>query len=122
MKYWDVSRLSNGPGGRLNSPGASKRHTLDGMEVGTREGNSVCTMDFIGHKVRVEFSDRGCANRRAQDFINSVAVSHDGQWVVSGSNDGRVQFWDAKSGIVQLMLQGHKRSSPLSRGRSEHFD
>jgi len=44
----------------------------------------------------------------------SVAISHDVQWVVSGSEDGGVQFWDAKSGIVQLMLQGHKRLSPLS--------
>jgi len=38
----------------------------------------------------------------------SVAVSHDGQWVVGGSYDGGVQFWDAKSGIVQLMLQGYR--------------
>ena len=43
----------------------------------------------------------------------SVAVSHDVQWVVSGSYDGRVQFWDAKSGIVQLMLQGHNQIGPL---------
>ena len=59
LKYWDVSRLANGPGGRPNSRGASKRDTLDGEEdVGTREGNSACTMDFIGHKVRVKFADR----------------------------------------------------------------
>jgi len=44
----------------------------------------------------------------------SVAVSHDGQWVVGGSNDGGVQFWDAKSGIVQLMLQGHEQIGLLS--------
>ena len=45
-----------------------------------------------------------------QDYVLSVAVSHDGQWVVSGSKDRGVQFWDAKSAIVQLMLQGHKNS------------
>ena len=53
-------------------------------------------------------------NGLVQDYVLSVAVSHDGQWVVSGSKDRGVQFWDAKSAIVQLMLQGHKNSGPLS--------
>jgi len=95
LKYWDVSRLANGPGGRPNSPGVSKRDSLNGKkDIGTREGNSSCTMNFTGHK----------------DYVLSVAVSHDGQWVVSGSKDRGVQFWDAKTAIVQLMLQGHKNS------------
>jgi len=94
LKYWDVSRVANGPGGRPNSPGASKGDTLNGKkDVGTREGNSSCTMDFIGHK----------------GTVWSVAVSRDGQWVVSGSGDGGVQFWDAKSGIAQFMLKGHTK-------------
>jgi len=54
------------------------------------------------------------SNRRAQGWVNSVAVSHDGQWVASGSYDCGVQFWDAKSGVVQLMLKGHKDGGPLS--------
>ena len=119
LKYWDVSRLANGPGGRPNSPGASKRDSLK-KDVSTREGNSACTMNFTGHKVWAEM-----ANFRiylivcAQDYVLSVAVSHDGQWVVSGSKDRGVQFWDAKSAIVQLMLQGHKNSGPLSPSRSD---
>ena len=48
--------------------------------------------------------------RRLQDYVLSVAVSHDGQWVVSGSKDRGVQFWDARSAAVQCMLQGHKNS------------
>ena len=40
LKYWDVSRLANGPG-----------------EFGR---NSPCTMNFIGHKVRVEVADQEC--------------------------------------------------------------
>lgn len=92
LKYWDVSRLAGGPGGRPNSPGTSKRDGLNGeKKIG---GNSACTMNFAGHK----------------DYVLSVAVSHDGQWVVSGSKDRGVQFWDAKTAIVQLMLQGHKNS------------
>jgi len=38
--------------------------------------------------------------------VLSVAVSHDGQWVVSGSDD--VRFWDAKGAGVQCILQGHQ--------------
>ena len=61
LKYWDISHLANGHGGRPNSREASKRDTLNGeKDFGTREGSSVCTMDFIGHKVRVKFADRGC--------------------------------------------------------------
>jgi len=61
LKYWDISRLADGPGGRPNPQWASKRDTLNGKkDVGTREGNSPCTMNFIGHKVRVEFADQEC--------------------------------------------------------------
>ena len=62
LKYWDVSHLANGPGGRPNSSGASKRDSLNGKKgVDTRDRrNSACTMNFIGHKVRVELADRGC--------------------------------------------------------------
>jgi len=51
-------------------------------------------MNFMGHK----------------DYVLSVAVSHDGHWVVSGSKDRGVQFWDSKTAVVQSMLQGHKNS------------
>jgi len=54
------------------------------------------------------------SNRRAQGPVYSVAVSHDGQWVASGSGDYGVQFWDTKSGVVQLMLKGHEDWGPLS--------
>jgi len=54
------------------------------------------------------------SNRRVQNWVFSVAVSHDGRWVASGSYDNTVQFWDAKSGIVQLMLKGHTEAGPLS--------
>ena len=60
-------------------------------KAGERFGKSV--LDFTGHK----------------DYVLSVAISHDGQWVVSGSKDRSVQFWD-KNGRAQLMLQGHKNS------------
>lgn len=52
--------------------------------------------NFIGHK----------------DYVLSVAISDDGQWIVSGSKDRSVQFWD-KNGQAQLMLQGHKNSGKI---------
>ncbi|KAF9528664.1 chromatin associated protein [Crepidotus variabilis] len=81
LKYWDVSGLL---GTGVASTGSSRR----------REKPSQCTMNFLGHK----------------DFVLSVAVSHDGQWIVSGSKDRGAQFWDAGTGHVQCMLQGHKNS------------
>lgn len=40
----------------------------------------------------------------------SVALTPDGAWVLSGSKDRGVQFWDPSNGVAQLMLQGHKNS------------
>jgi glucose repression regulatory protein TUP1 len=97
LKYWDVSGLMNGGvkgrkeganGTIASGPGSGAVVRKDG------EPTSKCTMNFTGHK----------------DYVLSVAVSHDGQWVVSGSKDRGVQFWDSKSAIVQCMLQGHKNS------------
>jgi len=99
-----VARLASGSGNgnassnaRPISPSsASKRDSLGVTKKEfNKDGNvSSCTMNFMGHK----------------DYVLSVAVSHDGQWVVSGSKDRGVQFWDARSATVQLMLQGHKNS------------
>jgi len=98
-----VARLASGPGNgnasssaRPNSPSSAKRDSLGvtKKEVNKDGSGSSCTMNFMGHK----------------DYVLSVAVSHDGQWVVSGSKDRGVQFWDARSATVQLMLQGHKNS------------
>jgi general transcriptional corepressor TUP1 len=53
-----------------------------------------CVRTFEGHK----------------DFVLSVALTPDGNWVMSGSKDRGVQFWDPQTGTAQLMLQGHKNS------------
>jgi glucose repression regulatory protein TUP1 len=46
----------------------------------------------------------------SQDYVLSVAISPDGQWVVSGSKDRSIQFWSIQTGQAQFMLQGHKNS------------
>ncbi|OMH85653.1 General transcriptional corepressor tupA, partial [Zancudomyces culisetae] len=55
---------------------------------------STCLTTLYGHK----------------DFVLSVAYSPDGKWIVSGSKDRRVQFWDPRNAQPHFMLQGHKNS------------
>ena len=70
-----------------SSPGRSL--TVPGKEGGER--GSVCTMTFDGH-IRC---------------VRSAAVSHDGQWVVSGSDDRTVLFWNVRNAQAQFSLHGH---------------
>ncbi|KAF8720188.1 hypothetical protein AX14_011213 [Amanita brunnescens Koide BX004] len=86
LKLWDISGLSVSDGGGSNAGRAAVMKNV--------EKDSPCVMDFIGHK----------------DYVLSVAISHDEKWVVSGSKDRAVHFWDARSAEVQCMLQGHKNS------------
>ena len=44
----------------------------------------------------------------------SVAVSPDGAWIVSGSKDRGVRFWNPRDGQAHLSLQGHKNSGRFS--------
>lgn len=82
LKYWDLRPIiARQQGNGVKPPGKDDK-------------GCQCLMNFTGHK----------------DYVLSVAVSHDGQWVVSGSKDRGVQFWDAKTAVVQCMLQGHKNS------------
>ncbi|KAI8146654.1 WD40-repeat-containing domain protein [Fennellomyces sp. T-0311] len=57
-------------------------------------GKNPCKQVFTGHK----------------DFVLSVATTPDSNWIVSGSKDRGVQFWDPYTGHTQFMLQGHKNS------------
>ncbi|KAG5642692.1 hypothetical protein DXG03_002320 [Asterophora parasitica] len=92
LKYWDVSAL-------MASTNSVKGKKEGGKEMSParprdKPAPSQCMMDFLGHK----------------DYVLSVSVSHDGQWVVSGSKDRCVQFWDAHNATLQFVLQGHKNS------------
>jgi general transcriptional corepressor TUP1 len=42
--------------------------------------------------------------------VLSVCLTPHGEWVMSGSKDRGVQFWDPNTGVAQMMLQGHKNS------------
>lgn len=53
-----------------------------------------CEVTYTGHK----------------DFVLSVATTRNDEYILSGSKDRGVLFWDTKSGNPLLMLQGHRNS------------
>ena len=53
--------------------------------------------------------------------MRSVCLTPDGQWVMSGSKDRGVQFWDPVTGNAQMMLQGHKNSGKWDRPIDQGF-
>ncbi|GEQ72842.1 hypothetical protein JCM33374_g6530 [Metschnikowia sp. JCM 33374] len=55
---------------------------------------SVCEVTYVGHK----------------DFVLSVCSTPDSEYILSGSKDRGVIFWDQNSGNPLLMLQGHRNS------------
>ena len=56
------------------------------------ERGSICTVTFSGHV----------------HYVMGVAVSHDEQWMVSGSYDKSVLFWDARTAQAQISLHAQK--------------
>lgn len=55
---------------------------------------TACEVTYVGHK----------------DFVLSVCSSPDGQYILSGSKDRGVIFWEKRTGDALLMLQGHRNS------------
>lgn len=110
LKYWDITPLLRTgarkeplPLAAPSSPASAARAGLKVIRAGLPdqpnlfdggERGGACTLNFEGHS----------------DYVLSVAVSHDGQWIVSGSKDRGVHFWESRSAQQQLRLQGHKNS------------
>ncbi|KAG9033979.1 general transcription repressor, partial [Tulasnella sp. UAMH 9824] len=94
LKYWDLSPLLRSANRTV--PLSQSGSVPSGQQPVTSQGEkgSTCSVAFSGHK----------------DYVLSVAVSPDGAWVVSGSKDRGVQFWDPRTGLAQLKLQGHRNS------------
>ncbi|KAM6503747.1 chromatin associated protein [Amanita muscaria] len=93
LKYWDISAIIH----KLKMQGSNTSSPIVVMQDGPpleRPMSVPSAMNFVGHK----------------DYVLTVAVSVDGNWVVSGSKDRCVHFWDAQNGYLQLSLQGHKNS------------
>lgn len=66
---------------------------------------SSCEVTYVGHK----------------DFVLSVCLTSKNEYIISGSKDRGVIFWDEISGNPLLMLQGH-RNSVISVAVSSNSD
>lgn len=84
VKYWDLSRLFT----KTLESTAGENDIAPGQED---EEKSRCVMTLEGHA----------------GGVLAVAVSHDGRWIVSGSEDCGVRFWDVKTGEMVCLLHGH---------------
>ena len=101
VKHWDLSpflqhdaRMEPLPPAAFPAP-VSTSVLGPNTGVPVKEGGergSICLTTFSGHILDV----------------SSVAVSHDGQWLVSGSDDKNVLFWDVRSAQAHFALHGHK--------------
>ena len=66
-------------------------------------------LDWITTKPAMEADWGACMQTLYghSDMVSSVAFSHDGTQVVSGSGDKTVKIWDASSGACLKTLEGH---------------
>ncbi|OBA21004.1 WD40 repeat-like protein [Metschnikowia bicuspidata var. bicuspidata NRRL YB-4993] len=81
VKLWNLEgKVDNLIGGGSNGQALGKK--------------SVCDVTYVGHK----------------DFVLSVCSTPDSEYILSGSKDRGVIFWDQNSGNPLLMLQGHRNS------------
>ncbi|KAJ1659117.1 General transcription repressor [Dispira simplex] len=102
IKIWDLTNLQRTGGGGNPPPSAQTggKSTIpnptdpSNLSNPTTPKTSTCRATLASHK----------------DFVLSVACSPCGRWIVSGSKDRSVQFWDAHTTNTQFMLQGHKNS------------
>ncbi|CAB4255431.1 similar to Saccharomyces cerevisiae YCR084C TUP1 General repressor of transcription [Maudiozyma barnettii] len=74
-----------------NSSGTS--NAADANQT-SKTTNGTCEVTYVGHK----------------DFVLSVTTTANDQYILSGSKDRGVLFWDTPTGNPLLMLQGHKNS------------
>lgn len=82
VKLWNLEGKAD-----FGSAGASG----NGQSIAKK---SSCEVTYVGHK----------------DFVLSVCSTPDSEYILSGSKDRGVVFWDQLSGNPILMLQGHRNS------------
>ncbi|KAJ3520752.1 hypothetical protein NMY22_g12609 [Coprinellus aureogranulatus] len=99
VRVWDVAHLGIVPAPGSSSP-SSASPRASSSETGSMSVNGVskgmksrCVTQFVGHR----------------DFVLCAAVSSDGKWVVSGSKDRGVMWWEVpehESDSTKLAAEG----------------
>ncbi|KAF9526328.1 WD40-repeat-containing domain protein [Crepidotus variabilis] len=77
------------------SPKTEDNLVISGSQDGTVRIWNIHTAEVVG-------------KLQGQNWVYSVAVSHDGRYIASGSRDGTIRLWDVKKQVkVWHQLQGH---------------
>lgn len=104
-RLWDLKtgkqQMSFGPHGAV---AATAMHPHDQIVVTGSWDHSLKFWDARTGKSIGKISDAH------EGYINSVAYSHDGQWIVSAGDEGTAIIWDAMSKTKQTELIGHTGS------------
>ena len=99
VKYWDVSSL-----------GIHEATSGRGTVV---PGHSFPLIRcFSGHNVRFHFYFIACRLSRylhLQAIVLSIAFfPNNNEWIITSSQDNTVRVWDIRTGLWQLVVQGHR--------------
>ena len=99
VKRWDLTVLVNRETHFQLSSHADLYPKIDNQPTNRHsKRGGVYALDFIGHK----------------NYVTSVAVSPDGQWVVSGSEDRDVRIWNNSTAEPLMLLRGRTNSGELA--------
>jgi len=104
LKFWDVSAVVQ----RAKTVG-SLPSTPTAKDDASEKPISA-SLTCMGHRVRTASFHICLDTDILQDFVLSTKFTTDSRWIVSGSKDRTVHFWDARTAELQFMLQGHKNS------------
>ena len=105
LKFWDVSAVAQ----RAKTTGSQPSTPTANGDASEKQSISA-SLTCMGHRVRIDSFHIFSITDGLQDFVLSTKFTTDSRWIVSGSKDRTVYFWDARTAELQFMLQGHKNS------------
>ncbi|PFH48950.1 hypothetical protein AMATHDRAFT_41868 [Amanita thiersii Skay4041] len=105
VKLWDTSALITQPESADSGSGTSSAPGLvgqGGTGVSGESGEVGEMSDMYLRRCRLLINFLG-----HRDYVLCNKVTDNGRWVISGSKDSCIRFWDARTGVVQCELQSH---------------
>lgn len=82
-------------------PPVAFNSNLTSICTASSDGKDAIIFDVLSGKKKVTLKGHS-------DMLWSIAFSHDGKWVVTGSSDNTSKIWDAQTGKERLTLWGHR--------------
>jgi len=112
IKIWDANS------GKVLRTFAGNGFSVDTLAF-TADGNTLVSSDY--RDLKVWNVNTGAVNTLSghKDVVNAIAISNDGQYIASASNDQTVKLWNIATGEEVANLTGHTnevRSVAFSNG------